>query len=65
MTAHQYEYSIKHRRTGATNTVRATAKTQARAYEAVVEYYGHHWVVDEIPNEVRQAHEIYGEIDCT
>lgn len=65
MTAKQYEFGIKHKQSGAKNTVHATAATQARAHTAVVEYYGRDWVVDDQPIEVRAAHEIWGEIDCT
>ena len=61
----QYEFEVRNKRTGAVDQVRATANNQITAYLAIKAGYGNQYEIGQWPLQVRPAHAVLGEIDCT
>ena len=61
----QYEFTIKHKSTGARDQVRATASSHALARAQIVLAYGHQYDIAPIYFRTYAPHEIEGEIDCS
>lgn len=61
----QYEFEAINRKRGNVERIRATAKNESIARQAIVEYYGEQFDIAELFCDVNPAHAILGEIDCS
>jgi len=61
----QYEFTIKHKSTGARDQARATASSHALARAQIVLAYGYQYDIAPIYFRTYAPHEIAGEIDCS
>lgn len=61
----QYEFEAINRKRGNVERIRATAKTEAIAREAIVEYYREQFDIAELCCDINPPHAILGEIDCS
>ena len=61
----QYEFEAVPRHAGRIEGIRATAKTAEIARAHIVNYYGSQFTIAELCCDVRPAHHVLGEIDCS
>jgi hypothetical protein len=61
----QYHFEIIDKKTGRVEHARATAKTDAIARAQIVLMYGSQFTVAGLFSDVRPAHQVVGEIDCS
>ena len=61
----QFEFEATLRHTGRIERIRATAKTQDIARAHIVNYYGSQFEIAGLCCDIRPAHYVLGEIDCT
>lgn len=62
--AYQYEFEIVNLKTGARDQVRATAKSEPQARDAIVAYYADCYTIADTAHRTRPAHNVAGEINC-
>lgn len=62
---HQFTFDCVAIKTGHSVSVRATARTPVIARWHILNYYGDHYTVAELPSDIGPAHRVLGEIDCT
>ena len=61
----QYEFTIRHKSTGADDQARATASSHALARAQIVLAYGQQYDIAPLYFKTYAPHEIAGEIDCS
>lgn len=61
----QFEYTITNKKSGQIHQVRASAKNANIARLQIILSYGIDYVVSDMPSNIRPAHQVSGEIDCS
>jgi hypothetical protein len=61
----QFEFEAIPRHSGRVERIRATAKTADIARAHIVNYYGSQFDIAGLCCDIRPAHQVLGEIDCT
>ena len=61
----QFEYKIINKTSGRINQVHATAKTFEIARLQLILTYGTWNTIAKEPSNIRPAHQVYGELDCS